>query len=92
MYDCLKEALQTEEKLERFELEAAITSLRFGSSDIQSKSLGEIYKFRGSWEGGLGGGVYNLFESFSVSVSLHSFYILALSVSRHSLVAGGYID
>jgi len=67
-------------------------SLRFGSSDIQSKYLGEIYKFRGSWEGGLGGGVYNLFESFSVSVSLHSFYILALSVSRHSLVAGGYID
>ena len=79
MYDCLKEVLQTEEKLERFELEAAITSLRFGSSDIQSKALGEIYSFRGSWGGGGegkedGGVGSNLFQSFGVSVSLHSFH------------------
>ena len=50
-----------------------------GSSDIQSKALGEIYNFRGSWGGGGegkedGGVGSNLFQSFGVSVSLHSFY------------------
>ena len=63
-----------------------------GHPTFNRNLLARSISLEGRGEGGLGGGVYNLFESFSASVSLHSFYILALSVSRHSLVVGVYID
>ena len=84
MYDCLKEVLQTEAKLERFELEAAITGTCEPPCWVIRHSIEsswrDLYKFRGSWgEEGKEHGycVSNLFQSCSVLVSLHSFYRLA---------------
>ena len=84
LYDCLKEGLQAKEKLEHFELEAAITGtckrpFWVIRHSIES-SWRDLYKFRGSWgEEGKEHGycVSNLFQSCSVLVSLHSFYRLA---------------
>ena len=84
MYDCLKEVLQTEAKLERFELEAAITGTCEPPCWVIRHSIEsswrDLYNFRGSWGGEGkedGGCVSNLFQSCSVLVSLHSFYKLA---------------
>ena len=48
-----------------------------GHPTFNRNLLARSISLEGRGEGGLGGGVNNLFESFSVSVSLHSFYILA---------------
>ena len=55
MHDCLKEMLQTEEKLERFELEAAIIGTRKPPFWVIRHSIEsywrDLYNFRGSGEG-----------------------------------------